>query len=789
MQYWSPDGLGQRVGAAIFVAALSSAPAQTALGNQAETPVRVTRFQQQIADAWSEAEGLPSSEICCIVATPEAVWAGTRAGLARFSENRWQSVESLSGQAVLALAVDRGSLWVATRNKLYRLDASSLATEEVLQLDGLEVLDLEPVQGDGEVFWLATATGLFKAQEGTTERESFNEGRNGTVFEVVEADSGCPTFIASDSGLYVLPCSPDNSHWRSRLPYDRSRSWAPRGVHGLALDVDENLWFTSPQGIGRLDREGAWQLWDERDGLPLLDLRTVATGIAGDVWLATSRGAIHFDGTDWHYRQGRRWLPDDDVRDIAVDAEGQAWFATAHGVGRIRTQTLTLSEKASLFEAQIDRFHRRTPYEYVASVALPKAGETSQWQQRDTDNDGLWTGMYGAGECYAYAATGSLAARRRARQAFGALRFLSQVTQGGSHPTDPGFIARTILPTSGSDPNQGHPERDRQKRAEDDASWKLIDPRWPTSADGRWYWKTDASSDELDGHFFFYGLYYDLVAETEAEREAVRNVVLRIVDHILDHDYALVDHDGKPTRWAVFGPQQLNQGSFWWGERGLNSLSILSYLRLAAHVSGDRSYDLAARELIEVHDYAANVMAPKVHTGPGTGNQSDDEMAYMSFYNLLKYERDPELRALWAHAFFRYQRMELRERNPLFNFLYAATYDPDTVYADAFGPVDLAPEGDWLEDSIDTLERYPLDRIDWGTKNSHRLDLVFLDEERTRGYRRSDGKVLPIDERFVEHWNHDPWRLDHDSQGHKLADGASFLLPYYMGLYHGFLAE
>ncbi len=49
--------------------------------------------------------------------------------------------------------------------------------------------------------------------------------------------------------------------------------------------------------------------------------------------------------------------------------------------------------------------------------------------------------------------------------------------------------------------------------------------------------------------------------------------------------------------------------------------------------------------------------------------------------------------------------------------------------------------------------------------------------------------TLPIDERFVEHWNVDVWSLDSGSDGRSLADGASFLLPYYMGLYHGFIVE
>jgi hypothetical protein len=112
----------------------------------------------------------------------------------------------------------------------------------------------------------------------------------------------------------------------------------------------------------------------------------------------------------------------------------------------------------------------------------------------------------------------------------------------------------------------------------------VIVPRWPTSADGKWYWKTDTSSDELDGHYFLYGLYYDLVAETEAEKARVREVTARLTDHLIEHDYCLVDHDGKVTRWGVFGPQYLN-GPFWTAQRGLNSLSVLSYIKVA--VCGD----------------------------------------------------------------------------------------------------------------------------------------------------------------------------------------------------------
>jgi hypothetical protein len=196
---------------------------------------------------------------------------------------------------------------------------------------------------------------------------------------------------------------------------------------------------------------------------------------------------------------------------------------------------------------------------------------------------------------------------------------------------------------------------------------------------------------------------------------------------------------------------------------------------------------------VEKHTYASNVLIPKTNAGPGSGNQSDDEMIFMNYYSLLRYEKDPDLRRKYLLAFSNHWRMEEPEINPLFDFLYAATAGSAT-YSDAFSDIRFAPHGTWLEDSVDTLCRFPLDRIAWGFGNSHRKDLLLLPaytrtrEGPPRGY-RVNGKVLPVDERFVNHWNHDPWRLDQGGDGRSMADGAAFLLPYYLGLYYGYLRE
>jgi len=740
-----------------------------ALSLYATAAVKVGVFPIEIKHTF-----LPDDRVNCIAAVGPTIYAGSARGLAQSTGGTWRPVDGFTSHPVEVCAASGNSLYVVYDGALYRgsTRVGDLPTRHLVAL----------AASDGAVY-VATRDALYKGLTPIKTPVSRLDIRQLAVAPAGELA------VAAAEGLFLRN---ESGVWKTEHPHDGDRSWAPRDVRGVAFDSEGRLWFASPQGAGYRTATG-WKLITGLEGLPYDDFTTVTAGEPGVIWFGTKRGAIRFDGKIWEYREGLRWLPDDDVHTIAVSAHGDAWFATSKGVGLIERKQTTLAEKARYFEDEIDKRHRRTPYGYVAAVELPKAGDKNEWIQHDTDNDGLWTAMYGAGECFGYAATHDPLAKQRARKAFEALRFLSEVTQGGEHPAPPGFPARAIRPTSGPDPNQyDSKERDINTRANHDHLWKVLSPRWPKSADGKWYWKSDTSSDELDGHYFFYAVYYDLAAETPQEKEDVRKVVRAITDHLLDHNYSLIDWDGTPTRWAIYDPVSLNDNRDWWANRGLNSLSMLSYLKVAEHMTGDEKYTRAYNKLVTQDKYATNMMVAKITAGPGSGNQSDDEMAFMSYYDLIKYETNDDLRQKYAYSLANYWNMERAEMNPFFNFVAAASLE-GKKFTDAFEPRCLTLDGDWLNDSVDTLRRLPLDRIDWKHVNSHRKDIIparlFTPEDEDRqglGYRR-DGRVLPVDERFFEFWNHNPYQLDTGGAGHSLGDGAVFLLPYYMGLYHHYI--
>jgi hypothetical protein len=298
------------------------------------------------------------------------------------------------------------------------------------------------------------------------------------------------------------------------------------------------------------------------------------------------------------------------------------------------------------------------------------------------------------------------------------------------------------------------------------------DGEWHDTPDKAWRWKGDTSSDEIVGHFFVYPIYYDLVAD-ESEKPALRSAIERITNHILDHDYQLIDADGQRTRWGWWGPDDIWKDA---DETGLRALHILSHLRVAMHLTENAQYRARYQarydELINTHHYDRLTKNQKIMV-PGHINHSDDELAFLSYYPLLRYETNAALAAVYKESLERSWQIERPERNPLWNVIYAAGTG--------------AREFDRAE-SLRTLREIPLDTIGWTVRNSQRLD-VPIDPLSDRFARRQALVVLPYDELPMSKWNGNPYSLDGGNGGRTEDDGAYFLLPYWMARYHKLLGN
>ncbi len=509
-----------------------------------------------------------------------------------------------------------------------------------------------------------------------------------------------------------------------------------------------DLLIGSTRGVALRKTDGSLQPFPADRLLPHIEVTVIAEESPALIWVGTTRGAVRFDLTSGRtaaqYFASKRWLPDDRVTAIGFEQSqsgesGSAvWIETPQGFSRIEYKPMTLAEKTRLFEERVRARHVR--HGFTASSRLRIPADLTSNQTVSSDNDGLWTAMYLAGECFRYKVTGEVKAREYAREGIQALMRLESITG------IPGFPARSFI------------------RIGEDEQPK--DGEWHPTPDGQWKWKGDTSSDEIVGHYLAYAVYYDLVAG-ESERSQIRAVVERITSHILDNGYHLIDVDGKPTRWGWWAPEEI------WvdpDETGLRALHMLSHLRVAHHITGNPKFEAAYDELVKRHRYAHLTRNQKINV-PGHVNHSDDELAFLSYYPLLLYEKNPELRKIYIESLERSWLIERPERNPLWNYIYAA--------GTGSGEFDA-------EESLLTLRQIPLDLVSWTVTNSHRLDVV-QDPAADRFTRKQSLLVLPPDERPMMKWNGNPYALDGGDGGHGEDDGAFFLLPYWLGRYHGFI--
>lgn len=586
-----------------------------------------------------------------------------------------------------------------------------------------------------------------------------------TILSAARAPGGV-VWVVTDKGAYRAV----GGHYEPLEPPRLLRPHQPAinedsFVTCVAVDRDGHLWAGTTAGVYATDGANWWTALDRRDGMPIESIRCLYLAPNGDVWGGTDEGAWRLRGGRFRYFWGRRWLPGNRVTAIQPGTQGRVWLQTDGGLSAITETPTTLGKKARNFNELTQKWNNRHGFINERTLKTPGSLEGSVFEV--SDNDGLWNAIYVGAMAFRYAATKDPEAKRQAWEAMNAMLELERLT-GIS-----GFPARAVI--SDKEIKAGHtgynPTETVRVKGETDLIWfrsKVQPDIWC---------KGDTSSDELDGHYFAWLAYSDLVATPE-ERQKIAATCRRVTDNVILGGYNLIGHTGRKTLWGVWAPQYLNDDPTWWDQRPLNSLEILAYLKAAAHLTGDVRYEQHYERLIREHHYLLNTLEYRTrHFGEWQNiNHSDDEMGYMAYYILLTLERDVDRRRLLLQSFRNtweengLDQTLKPERSPLYNYLYGGlTGRP------------CAPD-----EAAETLQDWPVDRIEWTMRNSQRQDVTFK-EGRGLHSAAELTRVLPISERCLHRWNGNPWSPDGGADGRSYDDGAAWLLGYWAGVYYGYL--
>lgn len=623
----------------------------------------------------------------------------------------------------MSVALDE-SVWFITESSLYRLDGN----------EAVKIVDLPE-----DTVCLAAHDNKAKYDE--------------TVY-VGSATSG------------LMSMKGKRRHWAELLP--EISGALSKKINCMAIDALGHLWVGSDEGLNIYDGRNYWFNGNDFYSVPNGAVNDMFFAADGKKYFATKTGIITLiDGKLSYFSYGV-WLMHPNVTAITVSDNGTIAAVTPRGISLITSKLMTLEEKAKHFDELADKYYVRNEG-YHVSRKLTKYGDMDSGWLPNSDNDGLFTGLYCASQCFRYAVTGDEKAKANAKRAVEAMIKLTEVTGR------PGFTARATR--YANEPNYGTGVREEWHACKDIPDCE---------------WLGETSSDEMTGHYYAYSIYFDLVADAE-EKKKIAQVVKTITDHIIEHNFHLTDVDGIPTTWANWEPDLLNNDDRWYYERGTNSLEILSFLKTTYHVTGDEKYNKVFDMLIQKHHYAMNCMQYKCEDGHVA--HIDDQLDFTNIYPLLVYTEDEAQKEIFKMGLHHHWEYERVERSPWFNITYGA----------------LTNNCCDIENAAKSLSEMNLNLIRFPIYNSHRKGLVWDTEQESMGIPAQLKYPLEYSARVPVHYDGNQFICDSGCEefidvNSKVVNrtstlpgtGASgmsasmpyiFLLPYWMGRYYGLLAD
>lgn len=651
----------------------------------------------------------------------------TRDAVFRSVNGKWKKTVTATPLALATTGSD-GKIWLVAQKSIIDFETNR-QIELPYEIQADTVLSFFPCAE--QVFLLGTENGLW-VYDGSWK---FQSETRGIKIRSIDRDINHKYWLATNNGLWTG--KPGN--WINLD--DQLMSKGHEYTYFAVYATGDGVIFSSAKGVGFIAENGDNWFKSGKDGLPYGPVTCIRLH-SGTLWLGTDNGAIR-KSSQWNYYQGKRWLTDNQVVDILSLDENKTWVATKTGISEIEKKVISFEEKSQHYVNIIEQRHVRRGL--VNDSRLKKAGDCSTSFMVNEDNDGLWTSLYLAAECFRYSVTHDSSAHVHARRTFEALERLERVTGIAGYPARSYALATDSVLQSRSP----HPKK------------------WHLSPDGKWQWLDDTSSDEICGHIFSIAVFYNLVASADEKKRAA-GLMERIVNHIVDNNFHLIDFDGKPTRWGVWNPDSLNDSPRWAYERGLNSLQILSHLKVAGVITGNSRFDSAFHSLATKHGYLQNLLQAK-KAEPFENSHSDDILTYLPYYTYFQFGKKDEATCFFTESLERSWKLSEPEYNPAWNIMASAALQKDCG----------------LETALQQLREYPLDLVNWTMLNSHRWDFI-PDPMVDRSGKVQAITPLPPSESTVSKWNTNPRQPDSGDNGFSEEDGTFFLLPYWMARFHGF---
>ncbi len=284
----------------------------------------VARWNRETGD-WTfyrRRNGIPDDVVQAVAWAGNALWIGTRTGIARFKGKRWRKWTTRNGlpsSDIRAIGQDNtGRVWFSPNiSRPFYKSGSRFVRPSNLSVIGATCIVSDRKGG----LWFCTDQGaVHYTSSGVEKRYTPAEGLASSTVNSIYVDAGSGVWVGTSKGLNYF----SGGKWLKLTRADGLQGEQIKAVAGAAGGTIVIATYLS--GAARYQNNRWYRL-----GLGIVgnQIRTIKASYDGSVWVGTSSGVSRYHRGYWY--NFTDILPHPDVRAITFDPGGRVWLGTYGG--------------------------------------------------------------------------------------------------------------------------------------------------------------------------------------------------------------------------------------------------------------------------------------------------------------------------------------------------------------------------------------------------------------------------------------------------------------------------
>ncbi len=297
-------------------------------------------------------------------------WFGTNSGLAFFDEVSWIIYNDVSDYPISHNSINdltnenSGLLWIGTDDgaSLANYDENGIYATTIYNNRNSDITadTITSISIDGtNSLWFGGLNIISTFLNSSWDVIEDNILFNFYDISVIASTNDTTNFIGTNGGGVRLMFNNEIDGITGGTIYETPYSQLPSdNINAIFVD-DSIQWFGTDIGIAKhlgLKAKENWIIYDELEGMPATDVRSIAKDNEGKMWFGTTEAVVILDDTTWSTYTTDDGLSSNMINDIAMETNGNVWLATNKGITKLQFSEPVTSLQANKIQSNIKTF-------------------------------------------------------------------------------------------------------------------------------------------------------------------------------------------------------------------------------------------------------------------------------------------------------------------------------------------------------------------------------------------------------------------------------------------------